>query len=135
MRKMILWTSILILASVMLMAQEEKFPGYSITFMKNQQSMLVSSAIFFGRSSAEVWMATVKMLIVDGKQIVAADRAGGFISARRSPQYGVEYQFFIEDTPDGATIFFPFQGVGAFIRKFHEDIYEGIAKQLRPKVK
>lgn len=137
MRKIVLWTCFLFLGSAMLIGQEDKAPAYSITFKNLKGSTLIgaATAVFFGRSSAEVWSATIKMLVMDDKQIMTADRPSGFISAKMEVLGDVWYQFFIEDTPEGASVFMPLKGKGAGIRKVGEDICKGIAEQLPPKAK
>jgi len=79
MKRLILMGFLIILTLVsILLAQEEKFPGYSINFTKDKNSATV---IFEGRTFDKVWAAVIKVLMLDKYKIVASDKTGGTISA------------------------------------------------------
>lgn len=138
MNKSILWPCILALVATALIAQEQKSSVYSFTLEQSGKQVMAVSAIFYGRTPEEVWSATIKMLIMDGKafyEIVTADRINGFIAAKSSVMSSDCPQYFFGHTPDGATVFFPFRGRGAAMQKYAEDICKRIAEQLPPKVR
>jgi hypothetical protein len=73
------------------------------------------------------------MLIMDEKLLVMADRTGGVISAKLV-NFDVWFQFFIEDAGDGANVFFTVKGKGWAIQQICNEMCQGIAEQLPPKV-
>lgn len=76
---------VLALASALLLAQEEEFPGYSIFFTDDPKT---GTAIFENRTFDETRTATIKALKSDRFQIEEAETVGDTISAIRKDPWG-----------------------------------------------
>jgi hypothetical protein len=119
----------------MLLAQEEKFSGYSITFTKDRQS---GTAVFESRTFDEIWIATIKVLKLDKYQIAASEKEGGTISAILLPAWGQttnllggeeHWKIFVTATEGNVRLNFVAENIIA-PKKAIRSLCKKIAKQL-----
>jgi hypothetical protein len=114
---------IILIAASMLLAQEEKFPGYSISFTKDKNS---GTALFEGRTYDEIWAMVIKVLMLDKYKIAASDKAGGTISAiqtiddltrqllkdmANTEKQGCRWEVFVEMIEGGIQVLFVAQNI------------------------
>jgi hypothetical protein len=135
MRKMILWTCTLALVSTVLLAQEEIFPGYSITFTEDQKS---GTAVFESRTFDETWDATIKALKSDKFRIAESEKIYGTISAIRENPWGQStdllgtqprWKIFMKETDGNVQLTFVAENMMA-PQKAIKSLCKKIAKQL-----
>lgn len=135
MRKMILGTCILALISTMLLAQEEQFSGYSITFIDDRKS---GTAVFESRAFDEIWEATIKTLKSDRYRIESSEKESGIISAIRQDPWGQthnllgteeHWDIFLKAIDDNVRLTFHAENMVA-PQKAIRNLCEKIAKRL-----
>ena len=136
MKRLILMGFLIILTLIsILLAQEEKFPGYSINFTKDKNAATV---IFEGRTFDKVWAAVIKVLMLDKYKIVASDKTGGTISAVQFMDdftrnvlkdmnlgtHECKWEVFVETAEEGIQVLFvaqniskPKRGLGISVKK------------------